>query len=114
MDEQVPLGTNESMEEAVLRLNEDARESEAIQGAIAEDVLVEPGVEERVDAGGLGAGVDQAHGAVDEQRREVAQQELRRAHPRAERCPARRSPAAIRASIRVSSAQTCLLTVRSP
>ena len=40
VDEQVPLGTNESMEEAVLRLNEDARESEAIQGAIAEDVLL--------------------------------------------------------------------------
>ena len=40
IDEQVPLGTNESMEEAVLRLNEDARASEAIQGAIAEDVLV--------------------------------------------------------------------------
>ena len=45
MDEQVPLGTNESMEEAVLRLNEDARESEAIQGAIAEDVLVYAEVE---------------------------------------------------------------------
>ena len=40
IDEHVPLGTNESMEEAVLRLSAGARSSKSVQSAIADDVLV--------------------------------------------------------------------------
>ena len=40
LDEEVPMGTNESMEDAVLRLNTAARSSKVVRRAIAEDVLV--------------------------------------------------------------------------